>query len=132
MPDVGVRVYGASQAPPFRSTAGHTACGGRDGAWEAGRGHDPRGPACSGIRHFVSVLTAGVIMIRSQGARERCIRSCVSDLRNNGIDLTAATERRVRQVVREHIDYFQLMLGYDSNPAEIIELVQARGRTAPR
>jgi hypothetical protein len=69
-------------------------------------------------------------MIPSQNARERCILACVSDLRSNGIDLTHADEGRLRQVVREHIDYFQLMLGYDSDPGEIVELVKARRLTA--
>ena len=68
-------------------------------------------------------------MIPSQNARERCILACVSDLRDNGIDLTHADDGRVRQVVREHIDYFQLMLGYDSDPGEIVELVKTRGVT---
>ena len=66
-------------------------------------------------------------MIPSPNARERCILACVSDLRDNGIDLTHADDGRVQQVVREHIDYFQLMLGYDSEPREIVELVKARG-----
>jgi hypothetical protein len=65
-------------------------------------------------------------MIPSQNARERCILACVSDLRSNGIDLTHADEGRVRQVVREHIDYFQLMLGYDSDATEVVQLVNAR------
>ena len=65
-------------------------------------------------------------MIPALGTRERCILTCVSDLRSNGIDLTNADDGRLGQVVREHIDYFQLMLGYDSDPAEIIELVKAR------
>ena len=65
-------------------------------------------------------------MTQTKSARERCILECVSDLRDNGIDLTHANERQVRRVVREHIDYFQLMLGYDSDPAEIVELVKAR------
>jgi hypothetical protein len=65
-------------------------------------------------------------MIPSQSAQERCILACVSDLRSNGIDLTHADDGRVRQVVREHIDYFQLMLGYDPEAGEIIEMVKAR------
>ena len=65
-------------------------------------------------------------MIPSHSARQRCILACVSDLQSHGIDLTRADARRLRQVVREHLDYFQLMLGYDSDPAEVIELVRSR------
>ena len=65
-------------------------------------------------------------MTHTKTARERCIRDCVTDLRDNGIDLTHASERQVRRVVLEHIDYFQLMLGYDSDAREIVELVKAR------
>ena len=67
-------------------------------------------------------------MISPLNTRERCILTCVSDLRSNGIDLTDADDSRVTQVVREHLDYFQHMLGYDSDAAEIIELVKARRR----
>ena len=65
-------------------------------------------------------------MTPSPHALERRIAICVSDLRSNGIDLTRADDRRVRQVVREHLDYFQLMLGYESDPADVIALVKAR------
>ena len=69
-------------------------------------------------------------MIPTANALERRIRMCVSDLRTNGIDLTNADDRRVSQVVREHLDYFQLMLGYESDVADVIALVKAGGISA--
>ena len=51
------------------------------------------------------------------------IRSCVTDLSANGIDVAAADDRSVRRVVREHLDYFQLMLGYEPAADDIVELI---------
>jgi hypothetical protein len=49
---------------------------------------------------------------------------CVSDLASNGIDLAGAGERAMRRLVRRHLDYFQLMLGYDAGPREVIALAK--------
>ena len=69
-------------------------------------------------------------MTPSNQAIDRRIRRCVSDLRSNGIDLTHADDRHVRQVVREHLDYFQLMLGYESDVSDVVALVKARRSAA--
>ena len=54
------------------------------------------------------------------------IATCIADLSDNGIDLGRADDHRLRQVVREHLEYFQLMLGYDSDAAEVLELIKSR------
>ena len=56
------------------------------------------------------------------------IQSCISDLSQNGIDLAGADGRGQARLVREHLEYFQLMLGYDSDAAEILELLKAQKR----
>jgi hypothetical protein len=63
------------------------------------------------------------MMPTAQTCMER-IESCISDLSDNGIDLNRADERRLGQVVREHLEYFQLMLGYDSDAREVLELIR--------
>ena len=61
------------------------------------------------------------------------MRQCQSDLALNGIDLAGAGERAVRLLVRRHLDYFQLMLGYDAGPREIVALAERlRGRRKGR
>jgi hypothetical protein len=52
------------------------------------------------------------------------IQFCISDLSENGIDLLGANSRLRARLVREHLEYFQMMLGYDSDPAEILSLLQ--------
>jgi hypothetical protein len=54
------------------------------------------------------------------------IASCIADLSDNGINLTAADDRQLRQVVREHLEYFQLMLGFDSDAGEVLDLLKSR------
>lgn len=54
------------------------------------------------------------------------IRTCVSDLRDNGINLIGADDDRLAQVVRQHLEYFQLMLGDDSEADEVLELLKQR------
>ena len=49
---------------------------------------------------------------------------CESDLARNGIDLAGSGERAVGRLVRRHLDYFQLMLGYDAGPREVIALAK--------
>src|SRR6516225_3793770 len=44
------------------------------------------------------------------------IQFCISDLSENGIDLLGANSRLRARLVREHLEYFQMMLGYDSDP----------------
>ena len=52
------------------------------------------------------------------------MESCISDLSENGINLIGADDHRLAQVVREHLEYFQLMLGYDSDPEEVLGLIK--------
>ena len=52
------------------------------------------------------------------------IRSCVADLMANGIDLAAADAARVKEVVHEYLDYFQMMLGYEPGEREVISLIR--------
>ena len=49
---------------------------------------------------------------------------CEADLAANGIELTSARGGAMRLLVRQHLDYFQLMLGYDAGPREIMALAK--------
>ena len=51
------------------------------------------------------------------------IRTCVEDLRVNGIDLAGADVPRIEQVVHQHLDYFQHMLGGEPAEREIVSLI---------
>jgi hypothetical protein len=63
-------------------------------------------------------------MTPSFNARLGLIRSCVEDLRVNGIDLAGADVCRIEQVVHQHLDYFQLMLGYEPEAPEVVSLIR--------
>jgi len=52
------------------------------------------------------------------------MRRCQSDLAANGIRLAGTGDRTMRLLVRRHLDYFQLMLGYDARPREVVALAQ--------
>lgn len=52
--------------------------------------------------------------------------TCISDLSENGINVMTTDDRHLGAFVREHLDYFQMMLGYDSDPGEVLELIKAR------
>ena len=67
-------------------------------------------------------------MLPTHATRLDRIGTCVSDLHENGIDVEHADDRRLSQLVREHIEYFQLMLGYDSDPTEVMQLLKSRAR----
>jgi hypothetical protein len=56
--------------------------------------------------------------------------ACRSDLLANGIDLAHAGHESLRRLARLHLDYFQLMLGYDFTPAEIVALFERTGTAA--
>lgn len=56
------------------------------------------------------------------------IDACICDLSNNGIDLHNADDQRLAGAVAEHLEYFQLMLGYDSDPAEVLRLLKERAQ----
>jgi hypothetical protein len=59
------------------------------------------------------------------------IFACRSDLTANGIDPDALGPRGRRDLVRQDLDYFQAMLGYDAGLRQIVELMGATG-CAPR
>jgi hypothetical protein len=65
-------------------------------------------------------------MIPSHEACLDRIGTCISDLDLNGISLLTVDERKRFQLVHEHIEYFQLMLGYDSDPSEVLQLLRDR------
>ncbi|HWE95051.1 MAG TPA: hypothetical protein VG269_13880 [Tepidisphaeraceae bacterium] len=52
------------------------------------------------------------------------VRTCVTDLRQNGIDLNSADDRMIREVVQKNLDYFQLMLGADPNVRQVYCLIK--------
>ena len=63
-------------------------------------------------------------MIPTQEIRLERIGYCISDLSQNGIDLASADGRKRARLVREHLEYFQMMLGYDSDASEVLELLR--------
>ena len=69
-------------------------------------------------------------MASSAATSLRRMRRCQSDLAANGIDLAGTGERTMRVLVRRHLEYFQLMLGFDAGPREVVAL--ARRMTDPR
>jgi len=58
------------------------------------------------------------------------IQFCISDLSANGIDVIGVDSRNRARLVSEHLEYFQMMLGYDSDAAEILELLRHREPSA--
>jgi len=63
-------------------------------------------------------------MLPAQRTRLDRIRTCISDLSDNGIQLVGADDHRLAKVVRQHLEYFQLMLGYDSEVQEVLDLLK--------
>lgn len=53
------------------------------------------------------------------------MRQCERDLKRNGIDIAKTGARVLRLLVQRHLDYFQLMLGYDAAFAKL-----SRSKTA--
>jgi len=49
--------------------------------------------------------------------------ACRADLLDNGIDLARADLRALCRLVTRHLDYLQLMLGWEAGPREIVGLV---------
>ena len=66
-------------------------------------------------------------MLPTPESRRSRIDCCITDLSENGINVMTTDERHLGAFVREHIDYFQMMLGYDSDPKEVLELIKAHG-----
>ena len=50
--------------------------------------------------------------------------ACRWDLEANGVDLDRANYAELRCLARKHLDYFQLMLGYDISAAEVLALLK--------
>ena len=69
-------------------------------------------------------------MMPTAQTRFERIESCISDLSDNGINLIGADDRQLTQLVREHLEYFQLMLGYDSDAQEVLDLLKQKNRMA--
>ncbi len=65
-------------------------------------------------------------MMPTPESRRSRIDTCISDLSENGINVMDTDERHLGAFVRENIDYFQLMLGYDSDPSEVLQLIKDR------
>lgn len=66
-------------------------------------------------------------MMPTLESRRSRIETCISDLSENGINVRQSDARRLGAFVRENLDYFQLMLGYDIDPAEVLKLIRERG-----
>ena len=66
------------------------------------------------------------MMMPTRKIRLHRIRSCIADLADNGIQLRGANDHQLVQVVRDHLEYFQMMLGYDSDAAEVLDLIRRR------
>ena len=52
------------------------------------------------------------------------MRRCQADLAAHGIDLAGTRGRAMRVLVRRHLDYFQMMLGYDAGTREVVALAR--------
>lgn len=50
------------------------------------------------------------------------MRACRSDLMNHAIWFDTATPGEMRALVREHLDYFQAMMGYDATVGGLVSL----------
>jgi hypothetical protein len=61
------------------------------------------------------------------------VRHSIADLSTEGLDLIGLPEPRVRDLIREHIDYFQMMVG-PNTAAEEGQILTAilRERRHPR
>ena len=70
-------------------------------------------------------------MLPSDTTRLSRMRACRSDLLANDIALNEADHLGLGELSRRHLDYFQLMLGYDVAPGELVSLAK-RIRPAPR
>lgn len=71
-------------------------------------------------------------VLPSQRTKRARAFACLSDLLASGIDPDRGGRRGLRALVRLHLDYFQLMLGYDATPAEIVALCERTKSPAPQ
>lgn len=58
------------------------------------------------------------------------IRACLVDLRRNGIDVQRTPYEDVCRLVRDHLDYFHLMIGAETSAGQIIRLLQEEASEA--
>lgn len=63
-------------------------------------------------------------MLTSKPGHREAIRACVADLQDNGIDLSHAHHAECVAFVRQHLDYFQLMIGTECAASEIVGLLE--------
>jgi hypothetical protein len=62
-------------------------------------------------------------VLPSQEIQLTRLAACRADLLDNGIDLACADLRALWRLVTRHLDYLQLMLGWEAGPREIVGLV---------
>ena len=55
-----------------------------------------------------------------QSNRAARVRACRLDLSRNGIDMDALPVRQLREFVRKHLDYFQLMIGGEPGVYKVV------------
>jgi len=63
-------------------------------------------------------------MLPCDATRLSRMRACRSDLLVNDIALDSADHQALAELSRRHLDYFQLMLGYDAAPGELVSLAK--------
>jgi hypothetical protein len=72
-------------------------------------------------------------MLPSEETQLTRLAACGADLLDNGIDLARADSRTLCRLVTRHLDYLQLMLGWDAGLREIVGLVGSLyGRVSAR
>jgi hypothetical protein len=97
-----------------------------------------RGPSCRQVFPRLAPTSAsnggasqsGDSVMGSHTSRDAGVRACTRDLLRNGIDLSELHGRRLRALLREHLDYFQLMVGGEPRVGELAALF--RGETSHR
>ena len=64
-------------------------------------------------------------MLPTKPKRLARMGACRWDLGANGIDVTRKDARALRSLAETHLEYFQLMLGYDATTREIVTLMNS-------
>jgi hypothetical protein len=54
------------------------------------------------------------------------IRESIDELESAGIDVLGLEETDLRRLVQEHLDFLQLMLGYDAPLHTILQLIHSQ------
>ena len=68
----------------------------------------------------------GLEMIPTPQAWASRIDACIVDLSSNGVGIVGVSSQQLAKVVRNHLDYFQLMLGYDCDPRQVLLMLKHR------